>query len=170
MRKPCNLSVTGTRTSGKLQHASKSARALTPETSGNSHRQGSETLQGPIKRLIPFQTLHFATPSKMKMATDANIKQDNSRSSSTVFLRVQKIMGNCPCRGFTLMQASARTMYHSSISANYKTKWGKSDQFAVSSIVFLINLHCPGKRGRRELVHALWSSGGGWQDLSRNPE
>lgn len=104
------------------------------------------------------------------MATDANIKQDNSRSSSTIFLCLQEIRGSCPCRGFTFTQASARTTHHSSISANFKTIWGKRDQFAASSIFFLINLYFLGKRGRRGLEHAPQSSGSGWQDLSGNPE
>lgn len=101
----------------------------------------------------------------MKIATDLNIKQNNS----TDFLRLWEIGGSCPCRGFTLTQASPWTRYHSSISANLRTKWGKREQFSASSIFFLINLYCPGKTGKREPAHALRSSGG-WQDLSGNPQ
>lgn len=102
------------------------------------------------------------------MATDVNIKQDSS--SNTIFLCLQEIRGSSPCRGFTFTQASARTTHHSSISANFKTVWGKRDQFAASSIFFLINLYFLGKRGRRGLERAPQSSSSGWQDLSGNPE
>lgn len=90
--------------------------------------------------------------SEVKMATGANIKQGNSRSSSITFPNLQRIGSSCPCRGSTLLQSSARTTYHSSISANFETKWGKREQLAASSIFFLIKLYCLRKGDRTELA------------------
>lgn len=155
---------------------------------------GSRTILWKVQELLPWNKLIFWTDKgercskspeqpysilnlslchclRMKMATGANIKQGNSRGSSTIFLHLQGIGSSCPCRGSTLLQTSARTTYHSSISANFKTKWGKRELLAASSISFLIKLYCLRKGDRTELAHVPHSSSSdGWQDLSKDSE
>lgn len=155
---------------------------------------GSRTILWKVQELLPWNKLIFWTDKgercskspeqpysilnltlchylRVKMATGANIKQGNSRGSSTIFLHLQGIGSSCPCRGSTLLQTSARTTYHSSISANFKTKWGKRELLAASSISFLIKLYCLRKGDRTELAHVPHSSSSdGWQDLSKDSE
>lgn len=100
------------------------------------------------------------------MATGANIKQGNSRGSSTIFLHLPGTGSSCSCTGSTLLQTPATTTHHSSTSANFETKWGKGELLAASSIFSLIKLYCLRKGDRTELAHVPQSSSDGWRILS----
>lgn len=108
------------------------------------------------------------------MATGANIKQGNSRSSSTIFLCLQGIRSSCPCRGSTLLQTSATTTYHSSISANFETKWGKKESYLQQAAFFFLNktlLSEEGRQGRAGTEQQWWleDSEWGWMSQTQFP-
>lgn len=102
MRKPRNLSVTGTRTWGTLQHLLRSAKALSAELSNNSEQATEEekknTLQGPIQGLSNWHP-HFVLPPKWKCPEKwASSQQHPPRPARS--------------RAVTHMQAWARTRHH----------------------------------------------------------
>lgn len=100
-------------------------------------RHGREVLQGPRGALLHFKPLTLPQPRKWIRPQVQILSKVTAEAAAPSSYTFQGIRSSCCCRGSTLLQTSATTTYHSSISANFETKWEKKELLAASSIFFL---------------------------------